>query len=1125
MERKTLFNDQWKMKLLEYKEENLCLPEEPFDGFEPVTVPNDALIGNSYELYRDCILWYMRPLSFTPDPDKRYFLYFEGVYMDSSVYVNGKKAGDWAYGYTSFSFEITDLVSKPDDRIFVGIRHKSPNTRWYGGPGINRNVFLYEVPKTFIALDSLYIHTDKPDNEYQVRVSFEVDSSEKETGDLESVYEILDPEGESVYLSPRIPVYTDGPGVMMIMGLKDVSEWSPKSPVLYRMRIALYENGVLTDKTESTFGFRTVLFTTDRGFFLNGEHIKLKGVCLHTDGGCIGMAFHRDMAKKQLLLMKEMGANAIRFAHNPPAPEFLDLCDEYGMLVMDEAFDCWRTSKTEFDYARFFDEWHEKDMESFVKRDRNHPCVIMWSIGNEIYDTHKDAEEGAKTTAKLMELVYRFDPSNNAYPTLCSNYMSWENTQRSADVIKLIGYNYTERLYEEHHRAHPDWIIFGSETCSCVQSRGIYHFPLSKPMLCDADEQCSSLGNSTTSWGAPDHDFCISTERDTDFSLGQFLWAGIDYLGEPTPYHTKNSYLGICDTALFPKDAYYLYQAEWADPVKPVIHLLPYWDFNEGQMIDVRISSNAGMTELFLNGRSCGKKTIDHSHGRSFYADYRIPYEKGELKAVSYDKNGEVLLETKESSFGEVKTLLLIKDGMTSKEGTPVLEWESEKGADHLYFVEINGLDEYGREVRNANRRVHVRVTGAGYLYGIDNGDSTDYDSFKGTSKRMFGGKLLAVIRSDKEGGTIRVEASLDEKDIPVRKIELQREEEGILTPDDNDRKVAVKVLPEIAKDPDIRFEITNEAGVMIGNAVIIRDESEPGLLTIRAKGDGPFYLRALSLENGKVKVISTLDFEASGFGSLILDPYEFVSGSLYTESGGEIGTGIENGICIMPLSDSFIAFENLDFKSGSDEVTIPFFELESRPFDITFYEGIPGKEGSRIIGHGTFDKKMIWNVYQEETFKLDHRLKGVTTFAIGIKDHKTHIKGFRFTKADTAFEERSATEADGIYGDSFRIEKDAVCGITNNVSLIFEDMDFKEEGTDRILITGHTKLPNNSIHMIFENGNEKRHEVFEFRGTDNYVSKEFGFSPIRGSGKLTFLFLPGSEFDFQSFRFYKKEQ
>lgn len=327
--------------------------------------------------------------------------------------------------------------------------------------------------------------------------------------------------------------------------VRDVREWDVTAPNRYKLVTSL-----MSETEETAIGFRDAFMDPERGFFLNGRNMKLNGVCLHHDLGALGSAFNKSAMRRRLIQLKEMGVNAIRMTHNMYDPQVLELADEMGFLLISEAFDMWEGAKTEFDYARFFPDWHGRDVASWVRRDRNHPSVILWSIGNEIYDTHS-SDRGQEVTRDLKSLVELHDPLMNGRATIGSNYMPWEKAQKCADILKVAGYNYAENYYEKHHKEHPDWIIYGSETYSIVQSRGVYHFPLSVPTLSDSDEQCSSLGNSTTSWGADSIENCICRDRDMEFSMGQFIWTGYDYIGEPTPYQTKNSYFGLIDTAGF----------------------------------------------------------------------------------------------------------------------------------------------------------------------------------------------------------------------------------------------------------------------------------------------------------------------------------------------------------------------------------------------------------------------------------------------------------------------------------------------------------------------------------------------------------------------------------------------
>ena len=795
----------------------------------------------------------------------------------------------------------------------------------------------------------------------------------------------------------------------------------------------------------------------------------------------------------------------------------------------------------------FFEEWAERDVSRWIRRDRNHPSVMMWSVGNEIFDMHAD-EQGQHTLRYLMHLVETHDPKQNAFVTFGSNFIPWPNTQKCADIIKVVGYNYAEKLYEEHHTEHPDWVIYGSETASIVQSRGVYHFPLAKEILADDDEQCSGLGNSITSWGAKSIEFCVTKERDTEYSLGQFLWSGIDYIGEPTPYHGRNSYFGQVDTAGFKKDSFYMYQAGWTSyRENPMVHIFPYWDFNEGQLIDVRVCTNAPEVELLFvpegkeDAESFGRKKIDHMHGVTLSGDWQIPYRPGRLLAVAFDENGNEIAQDRQESFKDAVKLCIEAD----RQKIPAEDEE-------LIFVTISTLDEQNRPVHNANNRVTVRVTGAGELVGLDNGDSTDRDCYVSDTRYLFGGKLLAVVRATGETGEIRIEVlsegmenatlicmaekAIKEKPIkkgrykrkenpggariPVRKIELLPEDTTTLNAQKKQLRIRAKLYPENADPQELTWRVTDAAGVDAAFASVTPDRENPGEAVVEAKGDGLFYVRCMCKNKRETyALISILEFRAEGLGILNLNPYDFISASLYTTSGGAIGNGNERGISTARDGISFVAFENLDFgEFGSDEVTIPVFSFGETPF--TFWEGIPHEEGSRIIGQKEYTLPSIWNTYIPDTFRLNKRLRGITTFAVEL-DRKIHMKGFQFTKKEKAYERLYAGEADRIYGDSFvRAEKE-VRQIGNNVTLVFENMDFGETGTERLTICGKTAHEVNDIRLLteYEDGKMEQ-EALEFTFSNGTKEMQYEIKRKKGMAKLSFVFLPGSSFDFEWFCF-----
>ena len=1152
---KRLFNDGW-----EFSKQPIGTEAAGAAGFvfSAVNLPHDWLIGQEEDLYETATGFYRKRFSMTREAGRRYEIYFEGVYMDSTVYVNGTAVGCWKYGYSSFFFDITDALRDGENEVLVKIDHRSPNSRWYSGAGIYRDVYLITHNDTHIVTDSLYISAKPADpvklaGDWKLTVRADIVCGAADSR-WNKGYPAAGKAAEDTMLRLTIPelgidrsvaigeaqIEASEDGAILVELEQTVAApklWQPGNAYLYEAVLSLEG-----DSVSSRFGFRCFSYDTDRGMFVNGEHFKICGVCEHHDLGAIGAAFNKAAMRRKYEILREMGVNAIRTAHNMPAVGLLDLADELGFLVMNEAFDMWEGSKTEYDYGRFFKEWQERDVRSWIRRDRNHPSIFLWSIGNEIYDTHKDAH-GQDITRYLQREARENDPLENAVIGMGSNYMPWENTQKCADILKFAGYNYAEKFYNEHHAAHPDWYIFGSETASTVQSRGIYRFPYERAKLAEDDWQCSSLGNSTTSWGAPNPEYCVIQERDHDFSMGQFLWSGFDYIGEPTPYQTRNSYFGQIDTAGFPKDSYYVYKAAWTK--EPFVHVFPYWDFNPGQIVDVRVVSNAPEVELFVNGRSLGRQQIDHAHGSVLSGNYRVAYEPGEITAVAYDAEGKQVAQQSRYSFGEARKLV-------AKVYRPEVELTA--GCGDMAFIEVSAEDENGHPVENANDIVHVRVSGAGWLAGLDNGNSADTDPYKGCEKRLFSGKMLVCVAVGAQCGEIRVALGSEglegtECILPVnrqemvpgisllpekadrkaaggrwpRKIELLVDGgERVFTAQHKEMQVRAVIRPQEAaeqmKADELIWKAVNDDGIESNIAKVTAVDGYTA--TVTGYGDGAFRLRCMAkCGSDPVKVISELEFTAEGLGQATIDPYRFVAGGLWNYGEGDPGIGNEHGVSTARGERSVVGFEHVDFGSyGSDEITLSIFKLDDDPFNFTLWEGIPGREGSEKLLDGVYQKKMIWNVYQSETYKLKRRMKGLTGLYLEAND-KVHIGGFVFTKYNKAYECLPAGECDELYGDRFVRKADRIEGIGNNVTVAFHDMNFCEGAVNTLQITGATDIPVNTIHVIFDNGSTEVRDILEFT-KDGGATQSFTVSNYTGAGIVRFVFLPGSSFDFVSLRF-----
>lgn len=1149
---KQLFNDNW--YFAKYPLGTPLTVIQSSSCWQPVALPHDWLIYNTRDLYENSIGCYQKVFTVPSLNGNRISLLFEGVYMNTTLYINGKQAGKWMYGYTSFLFDITDFVHEGENTILVHSVYQSPNTRWYSGAGIYRDVYLVTTGEAHLVHDGIYITTKQEEKDWTVTIATEL-IYESETADSLPFllrHTIFNAEGQTLacldtdlILTPRSPVpisvISRHPEEYVTMNqqewkLSNPNLWSIENPYHYTIVTELFSGSVCLDSTINPLGFRTIQLDPEKGVILNGSHVKLHGVCMHHDLGSLGSAFHLPALRRQFKSLKAMGVNAIRTSHNPPAPAFMWLADEMGFLIDSEAFDMWELPKTTYDYARYFNDWCERDVAAWIRRDRNHPCLIFWSIGNEIYDTH--LEQGYATTKRLCDYVRFHDPEKNAYTTIGSNYIEWEGAQHCSTLLDASGYNYAERLYEKHHAEHPEWVIYGSETSSTVQSRNIYHFPADFRLLTHDDLQCSSLDNCTTNWGAKNTEYAIYADRDAKFALGQFIWTGWDYIGEPTPYFTKNSYFGQADTAGFEKDSYYLYQAEWTDYKKnPMIHLLPYWDFNEGQIIDIKVYSNAPEVELFFQNVSQGRMKIDHENGKVLNGHWRLPYTPGTLTAVAYDERGNAIASDTRASFGDTAELRLTPD-----------KTELSGDGQDMIFVTIDAYDQDGIFVANARNRVQVHVQGAGRLVGLDNGDSTDYDQYKGTSRRLFGGKLLAILVSDGTSGEITVTAEspdlptavlhlqaipaepvngvsiLPENqtqtdtptfEIPIRKIELVTESGFTLRPDSPALIVHAKVSPVNAEKQPLYWKAILKNGVECNFIKIKTDQNQA---TITAIGDGTFRLRCYA-KNGTdhPEVVSELDFTADGFGTATLNPYDFVSAALYHDVLVEPKLSFQGGIHTEGGRNWFL-FDLLDFGDyGSDEITIPIFSFDSEcPLEI--WEGCPD-QGGKLLLSCEYRHKSEYNQYNSNTWKLPKRLRGIVRLAIQTTT-RLSLKGFSFTRYEKAYALIPAVEQTQITGDMFHLEETAITGIGNNVTIEFANMDFKDKGFRTLIISGRSKLPTNTIHVCFHGTNGESKQIVEFSGCDDYMEQCFTLEPVYGEQTVLFVFLPGSNFDFKWFRF-----
>ncbi len=1126
-----LFNDGWQFCLCDIGTELSALPGRHWYDVE---LPHDWLINDASKLYETGEGWYRRSLPCSAEQlSGRVLLNFDGVYMNSTLFVNGKEAGSWTYGYSAFEHDITDFLHEGENELLLRVSHQSPNTRWYSGAGIFRDVMLKLRPAAYIGTNGVYIHSaPQPEGGWTTEVETDVVG---EASDIRMLLEVFDPAGASMG-GYGLEAHFDGGHEKFTASFNstDPELWSVDDPMLYTLKISLYSGSELLDCVNETFGYRTAEFDPDRGFLLNGEPVKLHGVCMHHDLGALGSALNEAALARQLRIMKEMGVNAIRTSHNMPARQLVQLCDEMGLLVDSEAFDMWEKPKTEFDNHRFFTEHAERDVRSWIERDRNHPCIIMWSIGNEINDTIDP--HGLDITKRLYEYVLKYDPKGNAAPTIGSNYMGDENAQKCSDVVKLAGYNYSEYLYDEHHAKYPGWVIYGSETASAVRSRGIYRFPAELPLLTGEDCQCSSLDNSVVGWGSSAMK-SWRLDRDCPFCCGQFIWTGFDYIGEPTPYNTKNSYFGIVDTAGFPKDIYYFYQSVWLSPEqKKVLHIVPsYWDFIPGQEIDVLIYSNARDVELFLNGKSVGTHVMELETSQDMRAHFKVPFEPGVLRVVGHFADGSECSEVLHTPSDPAAVVL------TSDKETLLAD-----GRD-IAFVEISTVDVNGIPVGNARNRIRVEVSGAGRLVGLDNGDSTDYDSYKGDNRRLFSGKLLAMIESTLEPGEITVRAYSEglenaelrlvsencgevsgvsvvtenkfpavcrayTGEVPARLL-LPEVDVNSFDPERRSAEIRAKLLPENCTYDDISWSVVRRNGVESNLAQV---EGSGRSAVVTAKGDGEFFVRAM-VHNGAEhpQVIADIPFTAEGLGAAVRDAYSFISAS--TLDSSNVPTNIiEDGALSNFDGRTVMTYSDIDFgKTGSQIISLSVGTCFDMPVEV--WEGTP--DDGKLICRVDFGNNGHWCGFAGQDFALAERLTGVRTISVVI-DSRVIFGGFSFVPIERAYDTNWVGEADSVYGDDYRIDGRRVADIGNNVIINYERLDFGEGGSEALIISGETGNPMNQIQLRYTPaGGAQKTVLLEFQ-QDGGREQRFDIPKLSGVNDVSFVFMPGSRFDFDWFRF-----
>ncbi|MDN3587657.1 beta-galactosidase GalB [Pedobacter aquatilis] len=758
---RTSFNKDWKFFLGD--EPGAKSPAFIDTKWRKLTLPHDWSIEGKFDEKNPAkpeggglptgIGWYRKEFTAPANFASRLItIEFDGVYKNSEVWVNGKYLGKRPYGYISFAYEISKYLKAGKNIIAVKVDNSlQPDSRWYSGSGIYRNVWLTSTAKVGVANWGTFVTSDKSG---KVQIQTQIHNKTLKTQTVSLVNSIYGGDGKLIVKSAPQSSKIDASGKTLneTLDIKNPILWSVKNPNQYKLVTQVLQNGKVIDSYETKFGIRSFDFDAAKGFSLNGKPMKILGVCLHHDLGALGAAVNTRAIERQLEIMKEMGVNAIRTAHNPPSPEFLDLCDKMGFLVMDEAFDMWAKKKNKNDYHLNFPEWHKRDLQDMILRDRNHPSIILWSIGNEIREQFDST--GIALTKELVSIVKNLDKTRPVISALTETD-STKNFMYQAKALDMYALNYNHKKYADFPKNYPGVKFIAAETTSALETRGYYdtadtirRWPRDgKTKFTEGNKEwsASSYDNVSAYWGST-HEETWKEAKKYDHVSGLFVWTGFDYLGEPLPYPwpARSSYFGIVDLAGFPKDSYYMYQSEWTN--QPVLHILPHWNWEQGKSVEVwAYYNNADEVELYLNGKSLGKKSKQND---DLHIQWNVKFEPGTLKAVSRN-NGQDVLVREIKTAGKPAKIELIADRKNIKAD----------GKD-LSFVTVRILDSAGNVVPNSDNLVDFKVEGEGFVAGVDNGFQASVEPFKANYRKAFHGLCLAILQSTEKNGTIKLTAT-----------------------------------------------------------------------------------------------------------------------------------------------------------------------------------------------------------------------------------------------------------------------------------------------------------------------------------------------------------------------------
>ncbi len=775
------FNDNWQF-YLGATNENIHQVDFAANDWRKLSVPHDWSIelpfdkesptGTGGGALRGGLGWYRKVFTMSDaDKLKTHFIQFDGVYMNSEVYLNGQLLGKRPNGYIGFRYDATPYLKfgKQVNVLVVKVNNdKQPNSRWYSGSGIYRNVWLLSSGTVRINQWGPYITTPEvTKSKAVIKIETLIDADKNTSAKIKLRHTVYNAKGIKLQqVEKNITLSATETKNEQQVSISNPVLWSDENPYLYKVVTQILDaNNKEIDSYTTQTGIRYFNFDADKGFFLNGKATKIRGVCMHHDLGALGTAFNTRAMERQLQILKAMGCNGIRTSHNPPAPELLDLCDKMGFIVMNETFDMWAKKKSDYDYHLYWEQWHKKDLQDHVLRDRNHASVFMWSVGNEIQEQWGQDSSGQVILTELVNIVKELDDR----PTVTgNNEINSYNNLLKANLTPLVGYNYNHKSWAAVQDRWGKKPFIVTESTSALQTRGSYDMPSDSIrrwpdawdkllLLGNADTTCSAYDNCSTPWGST-HEESLKVFQKYDHVSGMYVWTGFDYIGEPTPYEwpARSSYFGIVDLAGFPKDAYYLYQSQWTN--KTVLHLFPHWNWQQGQTVDVwAYYSNADEVELFLNGKSLGirKKQNDDMH-----VVWRVTYQPGTLKAISR-KNNKIVKETIINTASAASKISLNADRTILK-----------KSADDLSFITVDIRDKQNNIVPLADNLVKFAIEGDGEIVGVDNGSQTSMESFKANHRNAFHGKCLVIVKAKNKAGIIKLTATA--KDLSSATINLQ---------------------------------------------------------------------------------------------------------------------------------------------------------------------------------------------------------------------------------------------------------------------------------------------------------------------------------------------------------------